>query len=280
MRHDEPVTAGPGVVVRDAATVMLVRDGATGLEVFMVRRHLGAAFVAGAYVFPGGAVDDADREADVATVCEGRSDAAASRALGLEPPVGGLAYWVAAVRECFEEAGVLLARLPGGSMLDTGDPDLAARFAGHRRAVHAGQANLLDVCVQEGLELAVDGMHYFSHWVTPVGAPRRFDTRFFVARAPAGQVARHDEQETIAHHWIGPTEALARHREGGYELILPTLRSLEAITRFDDAEALLRAAAAAPVPTGTRDGARIFLPGDVCSAPADLTLDRRRPCPT
>ena len=97
------------VQVRDAATVMLVRDAADGggMEVFMLRRNLNSDFVGGAYVFPGGAVDEADRHSDLERICTGRTDAAASEQLGIDS--GGLAYWVAAVRECFEEAGVLLA---------------------------------------------------------------------------------------------------------------------------------------------------------------------------
>jgi 8-oxo-dGTP pyrophosphatase MutT (NUDIX family) len=227
------------VAVRDAATVMLVRDGDHGLEVLMVRRHLRAAFVAGAYVFPGGAVDDADRHTDLEAVCEGRSDGEASAVLGLDAPSGGLAYWVAAVRECFEEAGVLLAYDRAGRIVDFRDPEVEARFVAHRRAVDRGQRRLVDVCAEEGLRLAVDGMHYFSHWITPVGAPRRFDTRFFVSLAPEGQVPLHDARETIAQVWVRPADALAHHRAGHWELILPTQRSLEALARFDDAALLL-----------------------------------------
>src|SRR5215210_1712837 len=122
------------IVLRDAATVLLLRDGPTGLEVFMLRRNLNSDFVGGAYVFPGGAVDPADRHADLEAICEGRSDADASVLLGLDPPEGGLAYWVAAIRESFEEAGVLLAYDRDGTIVDLRDQEQEARFSAHRKA--------------------------------------------------------------------------------------------------------------------------------------------------
>ena len=257
------------LVPRDAATVMLVRDGAEGMEVFMLRRHLNSAFLGGAYVFPGGAVDDHDRHADLDAVCVGRSDAAASELLGLDPPRGGLAFWVAAIREAFEEAGVLLAYGADGTILDWSDPAVAERFADHRKAVDAGERRLVDVCVEEGLQLAVDAMHYFSHWITPVGPPRRFDTRFFVAKAPEGHTYLHDERETIDNAWVRPADAIAMQERGEVDIIFPTLRSLDAIGRFATTDELLAAAAVIEnVPTmlprvvNDHDGMRILLPGD------------------
>lgn len=263
---DADVTRGP-VAVRDAATVMLVRDGDTGPEVFMLRRHLDSAFVGGAYVFPGGAVDPADRHADLEPVCVGRSEADASRALGIE--AGGLAFWVAAIRECFEEAGVLLARSSDGEIVRFDDPDVADRFGRHRRSVHAGELALVAMCRDEGLVLDTGGVHYFAHWITPEGEPRRYDTRFFVARAPAAQDPLHDDHETIASLWVRPADALDRHRAGELMMILPTIRNLQALARFDSVDDLLAAAASATaVPTVqpriVRDGEglRVLLPGD------------------
>jgi 8-oxo-dGTP pyrophosphatase MutT (NUDIX family) len=258
--------------VRDAATVMLVRDRAdgSGMEVFMLRRNLNSDFVGGAYVFPGGAVDEADRHADLEAVCEGRSDDQASVLLGVDK--GGLAYWVAAIRECFEEAGVLLAhQTRSNEAISFKDPDTAERFNTHRKAVDRGDTRLLEVCDQEGLKLAVDQIHYFSHWITPEGPPRRYDTRFFVTAAPPEQVPLHDDRETIANTWIQPQEALDRHAAGEFEIIFPTIKNLEAIARFDRSADLLHAAAAieevptilpriASAPDG--HGVRILLPGD------------------
>ena len=259
------------VVPRPAATVMVVRDGegAGALEVLMVRRNLRSDFVGGAYVFPGGAVDRADAGREAEAVCTGRTDAEASTVLGV--PSGGLAYWVAVLRECFEEAGVLLATTARGEPLSFDDPEDAQRFVMYRDAVNEGRRRFLDVCHDEGLRLPVGQVHYFAHWVTPEGAPRRYDTRFFVARAPRGQRPVHDAGETIATEWLAPAEALRRHREGQIELIFPTIRNLQAIGRFEDATSLLDAAAAASgsVPTVeprvVHDGGagmRIVLPGD------------------
>lgn len=259
------------VPVRDAATVMLLRDAPDGLEVFMLRRNLNSDFVGGAYVFPGGGVDDHDRHADLDEICQGRTDAAASAQLGLG--AGGLAYWVAAVRECFEEAGLLLARPANrrsGDLVSFDDPVVAERFDRHRRAVDTGQRRLVEVCLDEGLQLAVDTIHYFSHWITPLGSPRRYDTRFFVARAPEAQVGLHDDREVIANLWIRPADALARHHAGAFELIFPTVRTLEVLERFATVAAVLEAAAAVEsvpailprIVAEPAGGFRIALPGD------------------
>ena len=266
-------SAADAVEIRPAATVMLVRDapeprGGTRLEVLMVRRNLRSDFVGGAYVFPGGAVDPLDGGPEAEALCSGRSDAEASALLGF--PSGGLAYWVAVVRETFEEAGLLLATRPVGPDLLAGTPDEEARFAAERVSVNAGTQRFLDLCRHEGLRLSVGDIHYFAHWITPRGAPRRYDTRFFVAAAPLGQIAAHSAGETIAEAWISPHDALARHRSGEIEIIFPTIRNLQVIGRFATSAELLDAAAQASsavpaieprvVPDG--NGMRIVLPGD------------------
>lgn len=252
---------------------MLVRDAppgpGAGIEVLMVRRNLRSDFVGGAYVFPGGAVDPADGGPEAEACCTGRTDADASTVLGVAS--GGLAYWVAVLRECFEEAGVLLATRPDGSMLSLHERDDEERFGVHRQALNQRRVRFLDICRREGLLLPVDQVHYFAHWITPEGAPRRYDTRFFVARAPDGQTPLNDAGETIAEEWLRPDEALRRHREGEIELIFPTIRNLQAIGRFAGADDLLAAAAGASdrvpaieprVVSDGGAGVRIVLPGD------------------
>jgi len=258
------------VVLRNAATVMMVRDGPDGdsaLEVLMVRRNLNSDFVGGAYVFPGGAVDPTDGGPEAEALSPARSDAVASAIL--EVPTGGLAYWVAVLRELFEEAGVLLATRADGSLLSFARNDDERRFVEHRRALNAGQRRFLDICGEERLLLAVERVHYFAHWVTPQGAPRRYDTRFFVAAAPPDQTPAHDAAEVIDETWLSPKEALRLHREGQIDLIFPTIRNLQAIARFERSSDLLDAAAAAghvPLiePRVVVDGRamRILLPGD------------------
>jgi 8-oxo-dGTP pyrophosphatase MutT (NUDIX family) len=230
------------VSIQPAATVMLIRDALDGeegpaIEVCMLRRNLASEFVAGAYVFPGGSVDPEDHGPEVEALCEGRNDSGASAVLGVAS--GGLAYWVAALRECFEESGVMLARRRRGDtgrvgdLLDTSDPSVAARFGVYRDAVNDGRMGLLDICRREELVLAVDAVHYVSHWITPELAPRRYDTRFFITAAPSDQVARHDEAETIATIWIRPTEALSREAAGEIELLPPTIANLRSIEGFE-----------------------------------------------
>ncbi len=233
----------------------------------MVRRSPHAQFVGGAHVFPGGAVDPADRGPRAERLCSGRSDADASTALGVAS--GGLSYWVAAMRECFEEAGLLFAGDKSGVPVDFSDPDVAERLSCHRASLNARERTFLDICEMEGLRLMAGELAYFAHWITPEGSPRRYDTRFFVAAAPEGQTPAHDAGETVAHAWLRPAEALQRHRSGEIDLILPTIRNLEAIGAFATAAELLDAAAALrDVPTvlprevAGDDGPCLLLPGD------------------
>jgi 8-oxo-dGTP pyrophosphatase MutT (NUDIX family) len=232
------------VEVQPAATVMLVRDAGDGpggsLEVLMLRRHPESVFAADAWVFPGGRVDAADGFG--APILAGPSDEEASRALGL--PAGGLAYWVAAARECFEEAGILLARhADTGAWLDTGGEWGSARLARHRRDVHAGTASLGAVLQAEGLVLDLSGVHYVSHWITPPGrTARRFDTRFFVAVAPPDQPVSHDAAETVESVWTTPAAALARGADEAITLLIPTIANLKALAQFSSTEELVAAA--------------------------------------
>jgi 8-oxo-dGTP pyrophosphatase MutT (NUDIX family) len=226
------------VPIRPAATVLLLRDGTQGLEVLLLRRTTDAVFSPGAHVFPGGAVDDADGAPAVAKWCGGFSDVAASAALGVEH--GGLAYYVAAIRECFEEAGVLLARhAADGTPVRLHDEAIASRFREHRRGVHGGTLAMADLCAAEALALSVDALLPFGHWITPPGGPRRYDTRFFITTAPGDQEPAHDEQETTAHGWHRPIDILAAHRRGEVDLILPTQRTLELIADGRDVDGVL-----------------------------------------
>lgn len=246
------------LVPRPAATLILARDAADGIEIFMLQRTHTAVFMPGVYVFPGGAVDPADASEELHAYCRGLDDAAASRLLGLER--GGLSYLVAAVRECFEEAGLLLAESEHGRPLD---------YAELRARLCAGELSLADLCRQYGLRLALDRLAYLAHWITPPGPPRRYDTRFFVATAPADQLGCHDGKETVAHLWISPEQALERHRRGELPLSSPTIRTIKTLVGFDSTEALMRHLRA-PRPvvvnlprTGIgRDGPRVFHKGD------------------
>jgi len=244
-----------------AATVTLVRDGPQGLEVLMMKRNLQSGFVPGKYLFPGGAVDEADAANGVYARCTGLDDETASRRLGV--PVHGLAYWIAAIRESFEEAGLLLARAATGQPVGRAQ---AAELSRHRKAVADGELAFEVLLHDAGLQLAVDELVYFSHWITPAGAPRRYDTRFFVAQAPAGQEPAHDNEETIESVWVRPRDGVERHREGTLKMLTPTIHTLREFAAFETAAALLDAMRArADVPTIEprigKDGRRI-MPGE------------------
>lgn len=247
MSARETVTAPVGleVPVRHASTLVLVRDGQDGhghrLEVLMLRRQAGSGFVPGAHVFPGGAVDPEDHDLEVPEG-SGFDPRAAARALAVEDPSMALAHWAAAIRETFEECGALLAHRPDGSHVRTAPPaDTAGRFAEHRRAVERGQRLLGDVLAAEGLVPALDRLRYLARWITPLGAPRRYDTRFFLAAAPPEQHLSPDGTECTELSWFRPDEALDLHRQGLLELILPTQRTLELLARFPSAADVLDA---------------------------------------
>lgn len=254
MNPDKPSTDAPfdpaAVPIRAAATVMLVRDHPiNGLEVFMLQRTLAAVFAKGMYVFPGGRVDANDNEEQLEAICDGLDDEEASALLGI--PNGGLSYWVAAIRECFEEAGVLLARPTNSNELVRFDTDsvLQNRFNVARHAIHDSNMSLVELCATENLRLVTNNIHYVSHWITPLGEPRRFDTRFFIARAPEAQEPLHDNSETIASLWVSPIEALERHARGDLAMIPPTTSNLQFLAPHDTTTDALNAAKKIGTPT-------------------------------
>ncbi|MDB5823035.1 MAG: fold metallo-hydrolase [Herminiimonas sp.] len=226
------------LVPRPAATVVLLRDTPKGMEVFMVQRTHKAAFIPGGFVFPGGALDASDHDPIFATQVAGVDDESASRALGLAS--GGLAYWVAAIRECFEESGLLLAhdaRQPASDgRLVTGS---AREFEPLRQQLASGAMSWPQFCRDRQLKLALEQLAYLSHWITPAGSVRRFDTRFFMAHAPDQQDAAHDNTETIAHAWVRPADMLERHRSGEATIMFATKTTLELLAKFSSAEAAI-----------------------------------------
>lgn len=227
--------------IRPAATVMLLRGAAAGLEVFMLKRSSRSAFAGGMFVFPGGRVDGDDHLHKYDAVREGPSEGQAEQAKALGSEWRG--YWVAGIRESFEEAGLLLA-YRDGELLAYADAEEQARFAAHRKPLHSRRLRLFDICQRENLQLAVDRIHFHSRFVTPLGRPRRFDTRFFIAAAPPGQIGRHDEHETVDSIWISPQEALARNQAKELDLMQVTSHQLRQLAGHPSAEAALSAAAA------------------------------------
>jgi len=261
----------PIVVPRPAATVILARDTSDGIEVFMMQRTTEVAFAKGMHVFPGGGLDPTDHHEEIASLCVGLTDVHASTTLGIEQ--GGLAYWIAAIRECFEEAGLLLGYRHDDELVHLNEHE-ALRLADLRTALAENKITFVDVLKAEQFRVATDKIAYFSHWITMPGRPKRYDTRFFVAQAPVGQVAKQDDYETVGHRWVRPADAIEKSRLGEIDLMFPTIKTLETLSRFATVQELLEFARA-PKPkqlmtprTGTgRDGkTEILIPGDYAYA--------------
>ncbi|MDQ6679541.1 MAG: MBL fold metallo-hydrolase [Pseudomonadota bacterium] len=229
--------AAPGRPPRPSATLVVVRNAEPGFEVLLSRRAERGDYNSGAWVFPGGLVDPGDAQAY--GCCAGLDDAAASARLGIAK--GGLDFYVAAVRECFEESGLLFATGTSGTLIEL-DEDAAARVAPWRIALHRGGRTLAEFCAEFRLQLAVDRLIYLSHWVTPLGRAKRFDTRFFLALAPPVQTALHDGTEMVEQLWLRPAAALLE--SAALKLLTPTQKTLELLTRFDNVEALIEWAGA------------------------------------
>ncbi|HTK96558.1 MAG TPA: hypothetical protein VL379_00935 [Pseudomonadales bacterium] len=204
----------PAAPAVPAATILLLRGDHSALEVFMVVRHHQIDFASGALVFPGGKVDPQDEDPVLADYCDGASVDPAMRAIQ-----------IAAIREAYEECGVLLARAAGESRLIEG-----ARLADlepFRAQINNGQVAFKEFLEQENLRLACDQLVRFAHWITPEMMPKRFDTHFFIADAPSDQVALHDGHESVDSVWISPADALTGAASGKYTVIFPTLRQVE-----------------------------------------------------
>jgi 8-oxo-dGTP pyrophosphatase MutT (NUDIX family) len=230
--------------------VILAREASAGFELFMVRRHAGARAFADAYVFPGGVV-----RADDFAAQEGDLTPAEALARfgdrGGDPPADAalaLALHRAAMRELFEEAGVLLAVDAAGRPVAIPDAD-APGWAARRRSVQAGELTVAELLRADGLAAAPARLHYFSHWITPTEAPRRFDTRFFVAEMPPGQRAAECGVETFDGLWLRPREALGRYAAGELPLVFPTRMHLQRLTEPGSLGALIELARTKPVAT-------------------------------
>jgi 8-oxo-dGTP pyrophosphatase MutT (NUDIX family) len=214
-------------------------------------------------VFPGGAVDAADAETRMHERVAGLDDRTASAEQNL--PAGGLAFRIAALRECFEEAGILLAADAATGVPVEHDRELVAE----RERLNAGDRGFVDLLESRGLALAGRDLRLFSHWLTPLGAPRRYNTWFFVAPAPEGEDGAHDDNELVASEWVRPVDALAKFAAREIDLILPTEMSLRALAHYECTADLLADLDAVPraahgglqvLPIGA--GERVALPAD------------------
>ncbi|MGB0921724.1 MAG: NUDIX hydrolase [Alphaproteobacteria bacterium] len=226
------------VPIKPASTILLLRDGADDMEVLMVERHHQIDFASGALVFPGGKVDPADgidNPADIRPLCDCADDFD-----DLE-----LAFRVAAIRESFEESGMLLARKDGA----LAGPDHVAALSDARDALNARETTMGEIAATHSLTLALDLLQPFARWVTPAFMHKRFDTMFYLARVPEGQIEAHDGSEAVDTVWISPQAALTAAEAGERTIIFPTRKNVEKLGRTSNVEEAFAAAVADDIVT-------------------------------
>lgn len=210
-----------------AATILMLRDGKAGLEVFMVVRHHQIDFASGALVFPGGKVDPGD--SSVRARCQGTDDDDTKMSLQ-----------VGAIREAFEECGILLAREAGSKDVISGER--LKVLDAYREPLNANEITIGEFLEKEDLYLACDLLHHYSHWITPEMMPKRFDTHFYLAVAPADHLAIHDGYESVDSVWINPDDALVGAKEGTYTIIFPTRLNVEMLAKSQSVESAIQMA--------------------------------------
>ncbi|MBV8489985.1 MAG: hypothetical protein JO199_05580 [Candidatus Eremiobacteraeota bacterium] len=246
--------------LRLAACVILVRQASRGIETYVLRRSTRSAFAPNAFVFPGGTLDPADTSPEMRARATGLDESqlgAEFRAripaelptdrVPVDPHTAG-ALKIAALRELFEEAGVLFARGSSGERV-TATPLLAQAMDAGRDGVRGGRSTFAAFLESHGWFADAGALSFFSHWITPESEPRRYDTHFFLAVAPPDQAAAADADETHDGLWISPHDALARYREGSLHLVYPTIKHFERLLPFDRADSLLEFARSKPIVT-------------------------------
>jgi 8-oxo-dGTP pyrophosphatase MutT (NUDIX family) len=212
------------IPIKPAATVILMREEIKGdFEIFMVKRSSRSTF-GSLYVFPGGTLDPEDSENDLYPYCEGMNNEEASKQLGIKD--NGLSVWIACIRECFEEVGVLLTNPDDSILQDTN------KLTKLRKELNNKEITFKEICVSESLRLRTKNIVPCAHWITPDIETKRFDTRFFLAKVNAKQLASHDGFELTESFWIKPADALAKLKNGEMNMILPTIKNIEKLAEF------------------------------------------------
>lgn len=253
---------------KDAATVAVLRDTDEGIETFMLRRDSGHEFMPDVWVFPGGRVERRDRDGELSASALGLSPRRAVREIGGdidEKTARGL--FIAAIRETFEEARLLLATDTDGRAIGADSTDDLDRL---RSRLEDDEVTLREIAERIDGRFCADRLVYFAHWITPEFESRRYDTRFFATAAPPGQIACHDGGETTRGTWLSPDAALRRYRAGDFRLAPPTICVLEDFRRFDDVDELLGDLSNRSAPPVVRpqlleeatDAPTLVLPGD------------------
>lgn len=222
---------------KEASTVILLRKSSKpdkgNFEVLMVLRHPKSRFVPGSYVFPGGCLDEQDYAPEMEGFCTGMTLTTAQALLhDMSSPGKALGAWIAGIRETFEEVGVLMAYRSDKTSVFFDTEGLSQKFCSYRQGLQEGKLSFTSILRNEGLTLACDRLHYFSHWITPELLPLRYDVRFFVAKAPENQTAMHDGVELTTHIWITPQQALAGFNRKTLNMVVPTLVTIEDLSKY------------------------------------------------
>ena len=269
----------------DASTVILIRKreaAPSPFELFLMKRHRQQTFMGGAFVFPGGRLDDADCDPLLASHAHGMTAEEARIRLNEPelPAEKALGLFFAALRETFEEAGVFLGESDSGEVITQRDTEQASRCDAYRHQIHRGEISLREVAEREAIHYRLDLLTPYAHWITPAIEGKRFDTRFFLARIPEGQVPEHDAIEMTESLWISPAEALALQKRGELLLMPPTLKTVEELTAYSSIDELYAATAQRtiqpilPQVFQTADAFGVKLPHDV-----DYTIEEYKQTP-
>jgi 8-oxo-dGTP pyrophosphatase MutT (NUDIX family) len=258
------------VIPKKAASVILLRDTPQGVETFLIKRHLASGFMGGFYAFPGGNLEKDDSSDEVSARVEGISEDEAWVMLGKgASPQIALAHWVTGIREVFEEAGILFASDGVGKPISFEEEKRRRAFERYRELLNKGKITFSELCHKENLTVAAHNLIHYSHWITPENRSRRYDTHFFLAQLPKGQIPIVDHIETIEGKWLEPTEALKANASAEVPLTPPALCTLQGLASFPSVKAIMayskaRSMSAPIIPILTHiEGQEILLmPGD------------------
>ena len=223
---------------KPASTLVIMKDNdeSASLEILMLLRSHRSSFVPGNYVFPGGGMDSVDNDTALMERCAGIDRLRAPGFMGHDVDTDrAVAYCITAIRETFEESGLLYAYDHSGHELAFDHPEIIEKYSGYQREINNGKLCFADMVVQEELSLATDRLKYLSHWVTPPFSSIRYSTRFFAALAPKLQHVQHDGREIVQHLWLNPGEALKEHKRGCLNMVLPTVYTLRALANYTTA---------------------------------------------
>jgi 8-oxo-dGTP pyrophosphatase MutT (NUDIX family) len=217
---------------RPASTIVLVRDGERTPEALLLLRHARSGFAADAWVFPGGTLDKADLDPALPVLCDGPSPEEWQATLGVASSSEAFGYIAAAIREAFEETGILIAREGASATPQLRQQTTPPALRQYRSELLAGNLHLRELAVRTGLQLATDQLTYFAHWITPEAEPRRYDTRFFLAPVPSASDYELHEAELVAARWLAPAPAVDAFRAGELKMLPPTVHTLQRLAPF------------------------------------------------